>query len=194
MRLPVTKPELKKQIADYTRIYRSQLGDMEATRESWQGISKPEAVGSEPDYSAAPVYILLLGDTRTNQGLPMGVRYDVHRLDQIFFSSLANSFLYMHMAASSLGLASQWLSSVTTPYAQCMIKNLLGIPEDLNVYDILVLGYPDANPSPKLMRSKEKMIHFDYCGPDSFRTDEEVRNYIRKARTWTMASKSGKKI
>jgi nitroreductase len=186
----VTKPEFKQQIAQYTSVYRSQLREMEATRDPSQGISKPEPVGSESDYTVAPVYIVLLGDTRTNQGLPMGVRYDGHRLDHIFVSSLANAFLYMHMAVSSLELASQWLSSVTTPYAQCMIKRLLGISEDFEIYDTLVLGYPATKPRPKLMRPKDRMIHFDYCGQNAFRTDEEVRDYIRKARIWTMASKT----
>jgi nitroreductase len=186
----ITQPEIKQKIANYTNVYRSQLREMEATREPWQGISNPEPVGSESDYSNAPVYIVLLGDTRTMKGLPMGVRYDEHRLDIIFTSSLANAFMYMHMAACCLGLAAQRLSSVTTPYAQCMIKSLLGIGEEFEIYDALVLGYPSEKPKPKLMRDKDKMIHFDYCGSKAFRTDDEVRDYIRQARIWTMASKN----
>ncbi|HDP36660.1 MAG TPA: hypothetical protein ENN27_02135 [Candidatus Atribacteria bacterium] len=188
----VTETELRDKIADYTRSYRDQLRDMETTRESWQGAYTPRPVGTELDYSSAPAYIVLIGDTRTNQGLPMGVRYDEHRLNHIFISSLANAFLYMHMAASCLGLASQWLSSVTTPYAQCMIKNLLGVSEYFEVYDVLVLGYPAAEASPKLLKPKDKMIHFNYCGPEAFRTEEEVNDFIRKARLWTMASHARK--
>ena len=52
---------------------------LEAARESWQ--SKGRAVSplpqpSEPpnDYTKAPVFIILFGDTRTNVGLPMGRR------------------------------------------------------------------------------------------------------------------------
>jgi nitroreductase len=188
----VRKSELKQKIVEYTSGYWSQSREMETTRESWQGAWNPEPVGSEADYSFAPAYIILLGDNRTKAGLPMGVRFDAHRLDTIFTSSLANAFLYMHMAASCLGLASQWVSAVSVPYTQCMLKNLLGIREELNIYDMLALGYPAAQPRPKLMRAKDKMVHFDYCGPEAFRTDEEVRDYIRKARTWTMASHARK--
>ena len=188
----VRKTELRQKIAQYTASYWSQSQEMEATREPWQGVWNPEPVGSEADYSAAPVYIVLFGDTRTKEGLPMAVRSDAHRLESIFTSSLSNAFLYMHMAASCLGLASQYVSAVSNPYTQCMLKSLLGIRKEMDIYDMLAVGYPAAKPRPKLMRDREKMVHFDYCGPEAFRTDEEVRDYIRKARTWTMASHARK--
>jgi len=184
----VRKPELRKQIAEYTSIYWSQSREMEATRESWQRAWNPESVGSEADYSVVPVYIIIFGDTRAKEGLPMGARFDEHRRETIFISSLANAFLYMHMAAGTLGLASQWVSAVATPYAHCMIKDLLGIRKELEIYDMLAVGYPAVQPRSKLMRDKDRIVHFDYCGPEAFRTDEEVREYTHKARTWTIAS------
>jgi nitroreductase len=184
----VKKPELRKRITDSFSTYWAQSREMETTRESWQQVWNPEAVGSEADYTVAPVFILLFGDTRTKEGLPMGVRFDGHRREYIYISSLANAFLYMHMAASTLGLASQWLSTVATPYVHCMVKEWLGIPEELEIYDMMAFGYPAVKPRPKLLREKDKMVHYDFCGADSFRTGEEVRDFIRKARTWTIAS------
>jgi nitroreductase len=184
----VRSPELRKKISNSFRVYWSQSREMETTRESWQRVWNPETVGTEFDYSVAPIYIVLFGDTRTQEGLPMGVRFDTHRRDTIFTSSLAHAFLYMHMAASTLGLASQWVSTVSTPYVHCMIKEWLGIRKELEIYDMLALGYPAAQPRPKLLREDGKMVHYDYCGPESFRSDEEVRDFIRKARTWTIAS------
>jgi nitroreductase len=184
----VRKPELRKKITEYIVTYGSQSREMESTREPWQITWKPEPVGSEADYSVAPIYIIIFGDTRTKEGLPMGVRFDEHRRETIFISSLANAFLYMHMAAGTLGLASQWVSAVATPYAHCMIKDLLGIHKELEIYDMLAVGYPAVKPRPKLMREKDQIVHFDYCGPEAFRSDEEVREYIRKSRVWTIAS------
>ncbi len=188
----VKRPDLRKKIADSFSTYLSQSREMEATRESWQRVWNPEAPGTDSDYSVAPVYILVLGDPRTQEGLPMGVRFDAHRREGIYISSLANAFLYMHMAASSLGLASQWLSAVSTPYVHCMVKEWLGIPKELEVYDMMACGYPAAKPRPKLLRDKDKMVHFDYCGPDAFRTSDEVRDFIKKTRTWTIASHNRK--
>src|SRR4030067_10892 len=46
---------------------------------------------------------------------------------------------YMHLAATSLGLASQWVSNVQSGYAHCMIKDLLGIRKEMQIYDMFVL-------------------------------------------------------
>jgi nitroreductase len=183
---------LRQKITASFKTYWAQSREMETTRESWQKVWNPESAGSESDYTVSPVIILLFGDRRTREGLPMGVRFDAHRCETIFTSSLANTFLYMHMAAATLGLASQWLSTVSTPYVHCMIKQWLGIPDDLEMYDALALGYAAVQPRPKLLREKEKMVHFDYCGPDNFRTDAEVKDFIFKARTWTIASHNRK--
>ncbi len=184
----VKKPELRKKISEYCQSYMTESGEMEATRQPEYKVFRPEPVGSEADFSVAPVFIIVLGDTRAKAGLPLGVRFDAHRRETIFLSSLANAFIYMHMAASTLGLASQWLSITSTPYTHCMIKALLGIREELEIYDTLVVGYPAAKARPKLLRDKSKMVHFDDCGSDSFRTDEEVKDFIRRSRTWTIAA------
>ena len=47
-------------------------------------------------------------------GLPMERRYDYPLMQGAFLSGLASAFLYMHLAATSLGLASQWVSSVSS--------------------------------------------------------------------------------
>ncbi len=188
----IRKPELKDKIAGYCKesgIFRPQ---MEATREPWQGDAKQKPHPGEPDYSVAPVFILILGDNRTREGLPMSLRYDPYHQQSIFTSGLAHAFLYMHLAATSLGLASQWVSATSWAYPQCMIKNLLGIKKELEIYDMLALGYPGYEPKPKLLRDKKTIVHYDDCGESDFRTDEEVRDFIRKARTWNIAAETRK--
>jgi len=184
----VRKPELRKRIAEICGAYNDQGVEMEATREGTFKVWKPEPMGTQADYSVAPVYILVFGDTRTIEGLPMMVQFDSHRRETVFTSGLSNAFLYMHMAAGTLGLASQWLSATTTPYAHCMIKNLLGIKAEMQIYDMLVVGYSAVENRPKLLRDKDKIVHYDYCGPEAFRTDEEVRDFARKARAWNIAT------
>ncbi len=161
---------------------------METTRESWQGrLWQLNGVAdSGMDYTTAPVYIIIFGDTRTQVGQPMAQRYDPNRLSMVFNSSLANAFLYMHLAATTLGLPSQWVSAIATSYAHCMIKPLLGIPEELVPFDMMALGYPAVKPSDKFLRDPEKMVHHDDCGQEDFRTDEEVKDYVKKARSWVM--------
>lgn len=186
----VKKPELKNRIVELVEQYFAQRTEMESAREPWLGSPWKGSGGREMDYSTAPIFIVLFGDTRTKLGLPMGVRYNQNMNQTIYLSSLANAFIYMHLAATTLGLASQWVSGVQLPHAHCLIKKLLGIPGEMEIYDMMAVGYPAMKPRPKLMREKAKMIHYDDCGEADFRTDEEVYDYLRKTRTWVMATHS----
>ncbi len=186
----VTDRELRKKIVEITDSYWKQSKEMETARPAWQGTTWKLAGMTDTafDYTHAPVYILLLGDPRTQAGLPMGVQCDHHRRRLIYQSSLANAFLYMHLAATTLGLASQWYSAVQTPYASCMIKPLLGIPEHMDLYDMMVLGYPAIGPPGKFLREREEHLHWNRCAAEEFRSDEEVRRFVKKARSWTMGT------
>ena len=160
---------------------------METARESWQVKPKAEMPAQPPgqavsDYSKAPVFIILLGDTRTHVGLPMTRRFNYPQLQLAYISGLASAMLYMHLAATTLGLASQWVSGVGNAYGHCLIKKLLGIPQALEIYDMMVVGYSGYKPRPRLVRDREEMTHCDYCGERAFRTDEAVRDFIVKIR------------
>jgi hypothetical protein len=94
-----------------------------------------------------------------------------------------STFIYMHLAATSLGLGSQWVSAVTQPAAACLIKQTLGIPAPLQIYDMMALGYSNMIPPPRPVRSREEMVHRDACGVDDFKTDGQVREFIVSIRS-----------
>lgn len=186
----VKKPELKKQIVNIISRYLKQIREMDNTREPWQSRKMTTSKSAEKGmgYGNAPVFIILFGDPRVNKGLPMGVRYDQDMRSMIYTSGLASAFLYMNMAATSLGLASQWTTLVRTPYAHCMIKDLLGIPHEFDIYDMMALGYPGFKPKPKFMRNQDKMVHYDECSPEEFRTDDEIKDFIIRTRNWNIGT------
>jgi len=184
----VKNKELKDKIVQVIDEYRiNQFDRMETARETWQGTQWRRGPRDPMDYRNAPVFIVVLGDTRTKVGLPVSAWYNVHKRESIFDSTLASTFIYMHLAASVLGLASQWNTAVQVPIVSCMLKNILGIPRELATYDMMALGYSAMTPKPKFLRDKEKMVHYDYCGEESFRTDEEVKDFIRRNRNWALA-------
>ena len=184
----VKDPALRGKIVEAVNVYFEQSVEMEKTREAWQG--RPWRLSgmkdTKGDFSEAPVYIILLGDNRTKAGLPMGVRYDPHRRETIHTSGLAHAFVYMHLAATTLGLAGQWISAVQTAYAHTAIKKMIGIPTELEIYDMMALGYPAIKPNEKFIRPLESMVHRDACGEADFRTDEEVQDFVKKARNWNI--------
>lgn len=145
---------------------------------------------AENDFRIAPAYIIQLGDPRTKAGLPkIEVKIDnmSPATDPVFISSLANSFLYLNLAATSLGLTCQWVSIAGAPFVQAGLKKLVGIPDIYKVYDMLAIGYAAAEPGPKLLRDKADMTHYDYCKESDFRSDEEVAAFAKKTQAWAMA-------
>jgi len=183
----VKDPKLKEGIVQILKDALANVIKMEACREPWQKRAgsvppPPQPSGPANDYSNAPVFIILFGDTRTNVGLPMGRRYDHPLMEEAFLSGLASAFIYMQLAAKSLGLASQWVSAVANPYAHCLVKNLLGVPHELEAYEMMALGYPDEVPKPRLVRDLKEMVHNDYCGEGAFRSEKDVRDFIFKIR------------
>ena len=186
----VKEAELKDKIVKLVEADYSESKQMEQARNPVsQSTQKDIYVSSNKyDYTQAPVFILLFGDTRTISGLPLIVQYTQQRVRYTFQAGLDSAFLYMHLAATSLGLASRWISAVQSPRAHCLIKDLLGIPEYMEVLDMIVLGYPALKPREKFMRDKNKMVHYGRCRKEDFRTDAEINDYIRKARTWSGAT------
>jgi 5,6-dimethylbenzimidazole synthase len=191
----VRKQSLKDRIVEICEASRGQNAEMEATRRPLQGPARQVKAVSRKDnrdIAQAPVFILLCGDRRTNEGLPMARRCDPCRTESVLTSGLASAFLTMHLAAASLGLGSRWVSSSSTPYGNCLIKHLLGLPEPVDVYDMMVLGYPAYTPRPKLIRKRADMVHYDDCGAGDFRTDAEVREFLHRTRNWNIATERRK--
>jgi nitroreductase len=185
---------IKKQITGLMEDYWDKSRRVEQVRRPGQGkqwkLDTADKVMGAMDYRPAPVFIVLFGDTRLKAGLPLLVQYNDSRSTNIYISSLAHAFVYMHLAATTLGLASQWVSVVHEPFIHLMLKSILNVPEECEVYDMMALGYPALRPRGKLMRSAAKMVHRDRCRTDEFRTDEEIRDYIRRARTWNVSTHS----
>jgi nitroreductase len=134
------------------------------------------------DFSIAPVFIALVGDHRTMRLMPSAEQYGTDYLNDTFIAGLTCCFLYMQLAANSLGLASQWVSAVQAPYVNFMVKELIGIPKDLTIYNLLAVGYPALPPRPRNVRPLEQMVHYDFCGPSAFRSDAEVLEFLKKTK------------
>jgi nitroreductase len=155
-------------------------------------ITNPARSGQATDsprrsFRDAPVFVLLLVDWRAKVGLPGHPKEVNAMVTALYNSSLASAFLYMHLAAASLGLASQWYTASSRPDAEKAIRAIIGIPEPLTIFDMMVLGYPANPPNPKEVRSFNEIIHYDDCGPRDFRTDEQVIADAEKTWAWCMA-------
>jgi len=143
---------------------------------------------AEASFRDAPVFIFALCDWRAYVGLPRKMDKDDPIVASIFCSSMASTFLYMHLAAAALGLSSQWYSSAGSPATEKLIKSIVGIPEDLKIYDLMVLGYPARPPVPKEVRDIKSILHWNACGTDAFRSDEQVIKEAEATKAWCLSA------
>ncbi len=162
---------------------------LEATREVWQGPPWTLENRGRVVCPLAPVYIFVLGDTRRRLGLPMNARYAKAKGDSIFETSLANAFMYLWLAAHSLGLAAQPVSAVKDGTVRGLVTHLLNLPDFVYVYELLVVGYSalEKGSAAKLMRHLDEMVHYDRLQDDDLLSEEELRKQIRKLRLGNVA-------
>jgi len=172
--------EIKDRIVDIVNEHGEYSRKVELTREEdlrFPSISRPVV---EPGYKNASVFIIFCGDPRTKEAYPLLTM--LTRGDSHFASSLASAFLYMALAATTLGLGSQWVSATGHPFVKCLLKELLGIPHKLEIYDMMAVGYPAYQPKPRLVREKAEMVHYGRYDKAKYRSDEDIRGFIVRLR------------
>ncbi len=136
---------------------------------------KADLEGKNP-FRAASHIIFPLADERWCHAFP--VRTNIDKGWQHIISSLASAVLAMHLAAASLGLASQWLSDFGSPWLEGMARNLLQIPQHFHIYEPMAVGWPSYYPKPRYVKPLEEFVHRGKYDPAKSRTEEEICEYI----------------
>ena len=87
----------------------------------------------------------------------------------------------MLLAAEVLGLSSSYISDVASPYFSVMLKSLLGIPEPLQLYHLLPIGFAKRSPTIRHpRRALGEMVHYERYDRSKFRDETELQNFIQK--------------
>ncbi|MDP2646624.1 MAG: nitroreductase family protein [Desulfobacterales bacterium] len=165
--------EMVKESSQYSR-------KVESVREEDLMFSGLQGPVRDPGFKNAPVFIVLCGDPRTKEAYPLLTT--LTRADSHFASGLASAFLYMTLAATTLGLGSQWVSATGSPLVKPFLKRLLEIPHTLDVYDMLAVGYPEKQPKERFVRDREEMFHDGRYDKAKYKSDAQIRDYIVRLR------------
>ncbi len=147
-----------------------------------------EAKMTGAGFRNAPVHIVVLGDPRVNESYPIRTREE--KSDSHFYTGLGNATLLIHLAATSLGLGSQYVSDASSPYMSTMLKVLLGVPEPLKIYHLIPIGYPAGSVDPRPRRELDEIVHHEKYDRNKFRNDKEMEKFIE---TLTRRGSYGKK-
>jgi len=127
----------------------------------------------------APVHIVILGDPRVKEAYP--IRTKLEKAESHFITGLANATLLIHLAAVSLGLASQYVSDANSPYMETMLKALLKIPEPLRIYHLVPIGYAKGQVAAPPRRELSEMIHYEQYDMSKFRDDATFEGFVKTA-------------
>jgi len=171
--LVIREPKTRERIVE---IFKTQMRDKIEIEEAARGQRK--RVNAGVDFRNAPVHVLVLGDPRTNDAYPMRTKLD--KWEAHYFSSMANCVLQMLLAAEVLGLSSMYISDVASPYFSVMLKSLLGIPEPLQIYHLLPIGFAERSPTihhPR--RALEDMVHFERYDRSKLRGEAELSQFMK---------------
>lgn len=170
----------RQKIADY---YLRQLEPKREMDLAVRGTAKMTGDG----FRHAPVHIVILGDPRVQRAYP--IRTQLEKAESHFVTGLANATLLIHLAAASLGLASQYVSDANSPYMETMLKVLLKIPEPLRIYHLVPIGYAKSEVSAPPRRALEEMVHDETYDIGKYRDENAMGRFIR---TLTLQGSYGK--
>lgn len=171
--LVIRNEETREKIVE---IFKTQMRDKIEIEEVARG--QRRRVNAGVDFRHAPVHIVVLGDPRTNDAYPMRTKLD--KWEAHFYSSLANCVLQMLLAAEVLGLSSMYISDVASPYFSVMLKSLLAIPEPLQIYHLLPVGFATRSPTihhPR--RPLTDMVHYERYDRSKFRGEAELQQFMQ---------------
>ena len=159
-------------IADYYMKQMEQKREMDL---AVRGTAKMTGDG----FRHAPVHIVVLGDPRVKEAYP--IRTKLEKAESHFITGLANATLLIHLAATSLGLASQYVSDANSPYMETMLKVLLKIPDPLRIYHLIPIGYGKGNVVAPPRRSLEEVIHHESYDMTKYRADAAFDSFVKTA-------------
>lgn len=171
--------DLKDRIASLFMESMKSLREAELSREKDMRMPALEIEMPEPGFKSASVFILLCGDSRLNEAFPLTVYQNWGH--EVFTSNLASAFLCMQLAAKSLGLGSQWVSA-TGKFMENDLKELLNIPKEFKIYDMMAVGYPAYQLGPRSPREINEMTHYEQYDRSKWRNDQQVKDFIKNLR------------
>ena len=141
-----------------------------------------------PTFQNAPVLIVVCGDKRTFQGTILATRFTGAEggPDGTFLKNIGNAVFSLMLAATALGLGSQWVSISTV--CQTRLRPILNIPPTIEIHTIVPVGYPAYEPAPSYRRELRELIHTEKYDTARYRSAEQIIEFIKNLRKHTKAA------
>jgi nitroreductase len=144
-----------------------------------------------PNYNGvktAPGLVVIAADFRFIRAFP--VLNDDSELDRLYkknaerilLQSVAASTMCAHLAAAALGYAVWWITAIGQDEIQKQVKPLLGVPDELDVIDIMCFGPPLKPSYKRWKKSLDQIMSWDRFNTANVMTLAQIDEWIKTVR------------
>ncbi len=153
-----------------------------------------------PNYSGvatAPGLIVVAVDYRFVKAFPvLNDGSEVDRMyrrnaERILLQSVAASTMSAHLAAAALGYAVWWITAIGQDAIQENIRPMLGIPEELEVVDVMCFGPPLKPSYKRWKKSLNEIMNWDRFNAANLMSSEQIDEWIKTRRHKVMYRDGG---
>jgi FMN reductase (NADPH) len=147
----------------------------------------------------ASALIFVCGDPRFKAAYPQSdltpelTRIYREGAEHIYTESVGAAINNLLLAATALGIGTVWYTGSDEEIIEPRIKSLLNIPEIMDVFCCIPLGYPAAPPAiQRVPRPLASMVHYGRFEPKQWRTEQDIRRYVQDAKVRDAFARTGK--
>ncbi len=184
--------ETRDKIVELHEDYRQESHWIEKTRiPELRHPAHMEGPPGSPRLKDVPVLIIIVGDPRTYQATALAAHFFIGEGGPManYLKNVGNATQMIHLAAAVLGLGAQWTS--VSRYWEGRLKQLLGVPEVLQIQTIVPIGYPAHKPGPPYRRKLNEIVHHEKYDMAKYRTGEDIFEFLLSLRQRTKPSYPG---
>lgn len=133
--------------------------------------------------------IVVCGDPRMQRAYPSAQEGDIAVADPLhaYYATFGATLENLHLAATALGLGIVWIS--VDPDMEHVLRQLLDIPDILEVVFCCPIGYPSRQPAVPAHRPLEEIIHWGKYDPARLRNEAQVKRWLEVERVSGWKSK-----
>ena len=144
-----------------------------------------------PNYNGvktAPGLIVIVADFRFIRAFPVlndGTELDLlykKNAERILLQSVAASTMSAHLAAAALGYAVWWITAIGQEEIQQQVKPLLGVPEELEIIDVMCFGPPLKPSYKRWKKTLDQILSWDRFNPPNFMSEAEIDKWVKETR------------
>lgn len=136
------------------------------------------ALPSKDALADGSALIVVCADRRMMRAFPSSQRDDITVAEPVhtFWASIGAAVENLHLAATTLGMGIVWIS--VDPDMATVLRELLSVPEELEIVFCCPIGYPARVPAVPTRRPLEQITHWGKYNAGHYRDEGAVEHWL----------------